>query len=277
MPRPSRPRTPAPRDTASAPFRGLLDILTFRHRPLPVADSDLAVRTNRWRKPSRPIHAVRTIVPGHPRRTASKPRAHPRGRRHASIRSRYPNGSWACSWCAACGRPRGRAVAGRSRGRTVVEPTSFRQGERPSLEGGLGWLNSAPIRLEELRGKVVLLDFWTYCCINCHHVLPDLAKLEEKYKNELVVIGVHTPKFFAEHDTENIRKQGPRVPDQAPGRQRRRPGHLEPLRRQELADAGADRPRAARSSARSAARATTRVLDQRHRRAGRAGTGHGAT
>jgi thiol-disulfide isomerase/thioredoxin len=53
----------------------------------------------------------------------------------------------------------------------------------------------------------VLLDFWTYCCINCHHVLPDLARLEEKYRNELVVIGVHTPKFPAERETENIRRK----------------------------------------------------------------------
>ena len=78
---------------------------------------------------------------------------------------------------------------------------------KPNLDGGVGWINSGPIRLDELRGKVVLLDFWTYCCINCHHVLPDLAKLEEKYKNELVVIGVHSPKFYAERDTENIRRK----------------------------------------------------------------------
>ena len=58
-----------------------------------------------------------------------------------------------------------------------------------------------------MKGKIVLLDFWTFCCINCHHVLPDLAKLEEKYKNELVVIGVHTAKFDAEKDTENIRRK----------------------------------------------------------------------
>ena len=93
------------------------------------------------------------------------------------------------------------------RGRVPVRPAAFRQAERPSLAGGVGWINSAPIRLEDLRGKVVLLDFWTYCCINCHHVLPDLARLEEKYKNELVVIGVHTAKFFAERDTENIRRK----------------------------------------------------------------------
>ena len=84
---------------------------------------------------------------------------------------------------------------------------SFEQGEGPSLSGGTGWINSGPIDLSELRGKIVLLDFWTFCCINCHHVLPDLAKLEEKYPNELVVIGVHTAKFEAERDTENIRRK----------------------------------------------------------------------
>lgn len=84
---------------------------------------------------------------------------------------------------------------------------SFNQGATPSLRGGVDWINSGPIALSELHGKIVLLDFWTFCCINCHHVLPDLAKLEEKYKNELVVIGVHTAKFPAERETENIRRK----------------------------------------------------------------------
>jgi thiol-disulfide isomerase/thioredoxin len=88
-----------------------------------------------------------------------------------------------------------------------VELVSFNQGQGPSLRGGVDWINSGPITLNELRGKIVLLDFWTYCCINCHHVLPDLAKLEEKYKNELVVIGVHSAKFAAERETENIRSK----------------------------------------------------------------------
>src|SRR5262245_54715591 len=88
-----------------------------------------------------------------------------------------------------------------------VKLASYNQGGGPSLSGGVGWINSGPITLAELRGKIVLLDFWTFCCINCHHVLPDLAKLEEKYKNELVVIGVHTAKFEAERDTENIRRK----------------------------------------------------------------------
>jgi thiol-disulfide isomerase/thioredoxin len=77
-----------------------------------------------------------------------------------------------------------------------------------AFDGAVDWINtSGPIRWKDLRGKVVLLDFWTYCCINCHHVLPDLEKLEKKYGNSLVVIGVHTAKFDAEKDTENIRKK----------------------------------------------------------------------
>jgi thiol-disulfide isomerase/thioredoxin len=77
----------------------------------------------------------------------------------------------------------------------------------PELDGGLGWLNTAsPVKLKDLRGKIVVLDFWTFCCINCIHTLPDLAKLEKKYANQIVVIGVHAAKFDAEKDSENIRK-----------------------------------------------------------------------
>jgi thiol-disulfide isomerase/thioredoxin len=92
-------------------------------------------------------------------------------------------------------------------GRSAVKLVSNEQGGVPSLKGGIGWINSGPITLQQLKGKIVLLDFWTFCCINCHHVLADLAKLEEKYKNELVVIGVHTAKFDAEKDTENVRRK----------------------------------------------------------------------
>jgi thiol-disulfide isomerase/thioredoxin len=89
-----------------------------------------------------------------------------------------------------------------------LERMSFKQGVGGlSLNGGVAWINSGPISLSELRGKIVLLDFWTFCCINCHHIIPDLAKLEAKYKDELVVIGVHSPKFEAERDTENIRRK----------------------------------------------------------------------
>ena len=77
----------------------------------------------------------------------------------------------------------------------------------PDFPEGLEWLNTDhPISLKDLRGKVVLLDFWTFCCINCMHVIPDLKKLESKYPNELVVIGVHSAKFTTEQGTDNIRQ-----------------------------------------------------------------------
>lgn len=85
-----------------------------------------------------------------------------------------------------------------------VEPGTV---HAPEFPRNLEWLNTAqPIVLKDLRGKVVLLDFWTYCCINCMHVLPDLKRLEHKYRDELVVIGVHSAKFPAERDKENIRQ-----------------------------------------------------------------------
>jgi DNA-binding beta-propeller fold protein YncE len=75
----------------------------------------------------------------------------------------------------------------------------------PPLPEGLTWLNTAtPLKLQELRGKFVLLDFWTYCCINCMHILPELKKLEAAYPNNLVVIGVHSAKFETEKDARNI-------------------------------------------------------------------------
>src|ERR1700690_3845186 len=75
----------------------------------------------------------------------------------------------------------------------------------PTLDGGVEWLNtSAPIDLKNLRGKFVVLDFWTYCCINCMHILPELKKLEKAYPNEVVVIGVHSAKFATEHDSKSI-------------------------------------------------------------------------
>ena len=77
----------------------------------------------------------------------------------------------------------------------------------PEITGGRGWLNTdKPLSLAALKGKVVLLDFWTYGCINCIHIIPDLKKLEAKYPNQLVVIGVHSAKFENEKETENIRR-----------------------------------------------------------------------
>ncbi|MBL0176600.1 MAG: redoxin domain-containing protein [Ignavibacteria bacterium] len=76
----------------------------------------------------------------------------------------------------------------------------------PEFPAQLEWLNTdAPRPLASLRGKFVLLDFWSYCCINCLHILPDLAKLEARYADELVVIGVHSGKFETERGTNSIR------------------------------------------------------------------------
>jgi len=78
----------------------------------------------------------------------------------------------------------------------------------PELPDSLQWFNTSegPVRLEDLRGKVVLLHFWTYCCVNCMHVLPELAALERRYAENLVVIGVHTPKFPNERIADNVQK-----------------------------------------------------------------------
>ncbi|HEV7860975.1 MAG TPA: thioredoxin-like domain-containing protein [Pyrinomonadaceae bacterium] len=77
----------------------------------------------------------------------------------------------------------------------------------PELTGGRSWLNTdGPLSLAALKGKVVLLDFWTYGCINCIHIIPDLKRLEQKYGNNLVVIGVHSAKFDNEKETDNIRR-----------------------------------------------------------------------
>lgn len=79
--------------------------------------------------------------------------------------------------------------------------------QAPSLAGGVEWINTdGPLDMNRLRGKFVLVDFWTYCCINCMHILPELKKLEQAFPNNLVVIGVHSGKFQGEKDSDNIRE-----------------------------------------------------------------------
>lgn len=77
----------------------------------------------------------------------------------------------------------------------------------PSFEGATGWINSPPLTAASLRGKVVLVDFWTYTCINWLRTLPYVRAWEAKYRDKgLVVIGVHTPEFAVEHHAENVRR-----------------------------------------------------------------------
>jgi thiol-disulfide isomerase/thioredoxin len=81
------------------------------------------------------------------------------------------------------------------------------EGHLPSLDGATGWLNSEPLSTESLRGKVVLVDFWTYTCINWLRTLSYIRAWAEKYEEHgLVVIGVHTPEFPFEHDVDNVRE-----------------------------------------------------------------------
>ena len=88
--------------------------------------------------------------------------------------------------------------------------TAATEGRRPRVRApelrGRGWLNTdRELTLADLRGRFVLLDFWAFCCINCLHVLDELRPLEEKYDGELVVVGVHSPKFVHEADPEALR------------------------------------------------------------------------
>jgi cytochrome c biogenesis protein CcdA/thiol-disulfide isomerase/thioredoxin len=81
------------------------------------------------------------------------------------------------------------------------------EGRLPPLDGAVEWLNTAPLSAAQLKGKVVLLDFWTYSCINCLRSLPYTKAWAEKYRDQgLVVIGVHAPEFAFERNVNNVRK-----------------------------------------------------------------------
>ncbi|PVE22013.1 cytochrome C biogenesis protein [Microvirga sp. KLBC 81] len=81
------------------------------------------------------------------------------------------------------------------------------EGTFPSLDGAVQWLNSEPLTAQQLRGKVVLVDFWTYSCINCIRTIPYVRAWAEKYKDQgLVVIGVHAPEFAFEKKIDNVKR-----------------------------------------------------------------------
>jgi thiol-disulfide isomerase/thioredoxin len=97
-------------------------------------------------------------------------------------------------------------LADKSRMHTPATLQSPAEAGVPSLDGASGWLNSQPLTQQGLHGKVVLIDFWTYTCINWLRSLPYVRAWAEKYKDQgLVVIGVHTPEFEFEKDVENVR------------------------------------------------------------------------
>jgi cytochrome c biogenesis protein CcdA/thiol-disulfide isomerase/thioredoxin len=94
------------------------------------------------------------------------------------------------------------------RAKPVSQARSLKiEGMLPGLSGAVEWLNSPPLTAEGLRGKVVLIDFWTYSCINCLRAIPYVRAWAEKYKGQgLVVIGVHAPEFAFEKDVDNVKK-----------------------------------------------------------------------
>ena len=91
-----------------------------------------------------------------------------------------------------------------------LEPTRTAVVDRPpapDFAGITNWYNSPPLSLEQLRGKVVLVEFWTYDCINCIHVLPYVKQWHERYKSQgLTVVGVHTPEYRHERIPANLEK-----------------------------------------------------------------------
>jgi cytochrome c biogenesis protein CcdA/thiol-disulfide isomerase/thioredoxin len=90
----------------------------------------------------------------------------------------------------------------------TASPTALPiEGLMPSLDGAVQWLNSPPLSREALRGKVVVVDFWTYSCVNCLRTLPYVRAWYDKYKDQgLVVVGVHAPEFAFEKDVGNVRR-----------------------------------------------------------------------
>ena len=89
----------------------------------------------------------------------------------------------------------------------ITQTIDVTDSAKPDLSGATAWINSPPLTFASLRGKVVLVDFWTYSCINCLRTLPYIKAWNEKYKDSgLVIIGVHTPEFPFEKDEANVRK-----------------------------------------------------------------------
>ena len=119
----------------------------------------------------------------------------------------------------------------------------------PSLDGATAWLGSEPLGPAGLRGRVVLVDFWTLTCINWLRTEPYVRAWWRAYRDDgLVVVGVHTPEFSFEHDVALVRRANARAQDRLPGRGRQRLRDLGRLRQPLLARALLRRPRRASSA-----------------------------
>ena len=230
-------------------------------------------------------------LPGQPDRRASRTRRAAQDRARATCAANRPTASARRRQRRGSRRPperRRRAGASRRSGLPVL-------GAAPEFVGNQQWFNTPggkPLTLRELRGRVVLVDFWTYSCINCLRTLPYLTAWDRTYRKDgLTIVGVHSPEFPFEKDAGNveeaIERNGIRLsgrPGQRPGdlerlrqpvlalrvlHRRPGPGPLRPLRRGRIRREGADHPRAARRSRprRSASSDSGRARRSKPRRA----------
>ena len=109
-------------------------------------------------------------------------------------------------------------------------------GPAPEFAGIERWLNSPPLTLADLRGRVVLIDFWTYSCVNCLRTLPFVRAWDERYRaSGLTVVGVHTPEFAFEREAANVEREHPTAPASLPRRARQRLRHVDRLAQPVLA------------------------------------------
>jgi len=91
--------------------------------------------------------------------------------------------------------------------RTITAPRVSGHATAPDLAAG-NWINSEPLKLKDLRGRVVLIDFWTFGCLNCRNTLPSIKSWHERYRDKgLTVVGVHSPEFDYEKKAENLRRE----------------------------------------------------------------------
>ena len=133
------------------------------------------------------------------------------------------------------------------------------EGQLASFDGATGWLNSEPLTPEALRGRVVLVDFWTYTCVNWLRTLPYVRAWAAKYADAgLTVVGVHTPEFGFERDLDNVVAQSRSLGGRVPGRGRQRLRRLAGLRQPLLAGRLPRRRARAGSATTTSARASTR-------------------
>lgn len=106
----------------------------------------------------------------------------------------------------------GAVVRAQTSSNTVAQPTELQHGLRepyqaPEFEGIETWLNSKPLTMQGLKGKVVLVDFWTYSCVNCVRTLPHITRWDRDYRDKgLVIVGVHAPEFDFEKNVENVKQ-----------------------------------------------------------------------